>query len=80
MNNQQNRERWARELEESLGQAVRAEAQGRHGSADWLLQKAVFLEGQLRGVADPRAYVYTAGPVYEGVSRRRLWYLQVLIR
>ena len=68
MNNQQNRERWAEELEGSLQKAIEAEAGGRRRSAEWLFQKALFLEGQLKEVADPRDYLGAAGPLYEEVG------------
>lgn len=68
MNNQQDRERWANELEDTLQRAIEAEAEGRHGSAEWLFKKALFFDGKLREAADLRAYVEAAGPVYEGIG------------
>jgi hypothetical protein len=60
----QNRNRWAKEFEESLERAIEAEAGGRYESAEWLFQRALFFEAKLEKVSDPRAYLDSAGPVY----------------
>lgn len=68
MNNRENCKCWAKELEDSLQRAIKAEAGGRYESAGWLFQRALFFEALLEDVTDPRAYLDAAGPVYVEVG------------